>query len=65
MDTGNRFRNRASKDCRMVEKVINVFINPNYFNAPDRVDNGGIRRVVEAENKYLEQFDVKSVAYIE
>lgn len=45
--------------------MINVFINPNYFNAPDRVDNGGIRRVVEAENKYLEQFDVKSVAYIE
>lgn len=53
----------------MVEKtengVINVFISPNYLNTPANLDNGGIRRVVEAENKYLEQFGVKSVAYIQ
>lgn len=45
--------------------TLRVFINPNYFGVPLHADNGGIRRVVEAENKYLAQFGVESVASIE
>lgn len=45
--------------------TLKVYISPNYFNVPAKVDNGGIRRVVEAENKYLGLFDVESVANIQ
>jgi len=45
--------------------TIKVFISPNYKNSPDHADNGGIRRVVEAENKHLAKFGVESVARIE
>ena len=45
--------------------MIKLFISPNYLGVPVHVDNGGIRRVVEAENKYLSQFGVESVANVE
>lgn len=45
--------------------MIRVFINPNYFGVPANADNGGIRRVVEAENKHLEKFGVISVPNIQ
>jgi glycosyltransferase involved in cell wall biosynthesis len=45
--------------------TIKVFISPNYFGIPAHADNGGIRRVVEAENKYLANFEVESVARID
>lgn len=45
--------------------TIKVFISPNYFGSPAHSDNGGIRRVVEAENKHLAKFDVESVAKID
>jgi len=45
--------------------TLRVFISPNYLNEKEHVDRGGIKQVVLAENKYLGQFDVESVANIE
>lgn len=44
--------------------MINVYISPNYINAPLHADNGGIRRVVEAEIKHLGKFDIQVVSRI-
>lgn len=41
--------------------MVNVFIAPNYATAPKNADNGGIRRVVEAELKHLAQFGINVV----
>jgi glycosyltransferase involved in cell wall biosynthesis len=45
--------------------TVRVFISPNYKHEAEHVDRGGIKQVVLAENKYLEQFGVESVANIE
>jgi len=45
--------------------TLKVFISPNYLNEKEHVDRGGIKQVVLAENKYLPQFGVESVANIE
>lgn len=44
--------------------MIKLFISPNYFGVPPNADNGGIRRVVEAENEHLAKFGVESVAHV-
>lgn len=41
---------------------MRVHISPNYLGAPPHADNGGIRRVIEAEYKYLPQLGVELVA---
>src|SRR5574342_1357177 len=41
--------------------VLRVFISPNYLDAPPNADNGGIKRVVEAEIRHLPAFDVQVV----
>lgn len=40
---------------------LKVFISPDYHGVPLQADNGGIRRVVEAEVKHLDKFDVEVV----
>ena len=42
--------------------TVKVFINPNYVGVPPQADNGGIRRVVEAEIEHLHKFGVEVVA---
>jgi glycosyltransferase involved in cell wall biosynthesis len=41
--------------------MIKVHISPNYVGVPAQADNGGIRRVIEAEIKHLPEFDVEVV----
>lgn len=40
---------------------LKAFISPDYHGVPLHADNGGIRRVVEAEARHLEKFDVEVV----
>ena len=42
--------------------TLKVHISPNYVGAPVNADNGGIRRVIEAEIKHLPKFDVEVVS---
>lgn len=41
--------------------MIKVFINPDYSKAPAHADNGGIRRVVEAQMEHLPKFGIEVV----
>jgi len=41
--------------------MIKVYISPDYANIPKSKDNGGIRRVCEAEMKYLPEFGIQIV----
>ena len=42
--------------------MLKVHISPNYVGVPAQADNGGIRRVIEAEIRHLAQFGVEVVA---
>lgn len=41
--------------------MVKVFINPDYSKVPPHADNGGIRRVAEAQVKHLPKFDIEVV----
>jgi len=41
--------------------TLKLFVSPNYEGVDPQADNGGIRRVVEAELKHLPKFDVEVV----
>jgi hypothetical protein len=41
--------------------MIRTYIAPDYTGVPAHADNGGIRRVVEAQTKYLPRFGVEVV----
>lgn len=45
--------------------MIKVYISPNYSGVPQDKDNGGIRRVVEAQVKYLPKFGIEVVNRVE
>lgn len=42
--------------------MIKVYISPNYVGIPAQADNGGIRRVAEAEIKHLPKFGIEVVS---
>lgn len=41
--------------------MIRAYISPDYTGVPEHADRGGIRRVVEAQTKYLPQFGIEVV----
>lgn len=41
--------------------MIKVYISPNYIGVPAQADNGGIRRVAEAEIRHLPKFGIEVV----
>lgn len=45
--------------------MVKVYIAPNYTGVPKEADNGGIRRVVEAQIEHLHKFDVEVVNNVE
>lgn len=45
--------------------MIRVYISPDYQNVPANVDNGGIRRVAEAQIRHLPAFGIEVVHNVE
>ena len=41
--------------------MIKLYIGPDYYNVPPHADNGGIRRVVEAQVQHLPKFGVEVI----